>query len=977
MSSYGYGRVVLAGLVAGLLSGVPLAPAREWVVDVVHPGAADTNVATREAPLRTISAAALQAEPGDRVLVRPGIYREAVAVPRSGRPDAPIVYESEVPYGAVVSGADPAPAEVWKPTEPGVWWTSWPGLKYNKYGNGEWVYANGAPLLRAETDGQLMPGMFRLDYTGSGVFVMPAEGQTPATLSLELARRDGLFHSGQWENSQKLKKDTAPITDIVIRGFRLMYNADWFRGYAALRISGERWLVESNRVEWGSHSGIQMSSSKDCIVRGNVVDWAGVQNIGGGMNVGLRFDNNLVRYGNFRRNDPGNEGGGSKFSMTLDSVFTGNRFEANYGSGLWFDGFNDANLIRGNRSTDNFGFGGFFSEIGWHDMYVENVSAYNGIGILVGESPGTVLRRNVICGNSAIGIRMRGDYRRAGMTADELDTTAARFRERLPGLSPERLEQWYNRSVQYMVVPKCFPLNNCAIYENLVFDNQIGYLEYRVYGDPAWPRAPFVQNFSDRNVFWTRDTNQVLFGGPANYVYTNGLAGWQQAAERDLASIVADPRVPSTNLPAWAADIPFLKERPLRLNTDLEQAGMKIVLSPETARLYARLRRATVVEPIALPVPALRACRFTLDGETCIAVWSTEERSRRYVSFKLNQPSVVVEDSYDQRDTRALKDGVLDLGVDYRPLFLRAVTGPVTVARGVTFDVRKFNEIGAAVPISVEAGRQATLQARLVPDGTASGTLFRVRLDGTLGGTAVCRVTQFAVGEGSGTIPYATRPIRVDGKTDDWGDLATRVPLAQIADMGKDGFGDAQRWTGPDDLSAKIHASWTEQGLYWLAVVRDDRPLGCPPGVMAYEGDAIELFFDGRSPEMLWQTVITDGTAQLGVTPALDGRASAYYRRPSTLPAETVTRAIPGGYVIEGLIPFDAQVFPAGEWKAGRAVKLALHVLDRDEAALLGQGYSKDFCALGWGITWVENKRGREPATFNNTSGWKTLILER
>ena len=153
----------------------------------------------------------------------------------------------------------------------------------------------------------------------------------------------------------------------------------------------------------------------------------------------------------------------------------------------------------------------------------------------------------------------------------------ARMVARMPSLPPERLEQWSSRLLQYAVLPKFWLLNNCAIYENLVFDNTVNYVEYRVYGDPANPMAPFVQNFSDRNMFWARDTNQVLFAGPADYVYTNGLAGWQAAANRDLESVVADPLDPKTKLPEWAGQHAFLKEPRRRLNTDLAAAGLNRV----------------------------------------------------------------------------------------------------------------------------------------------------------------------------------------------------------------------------------------------------------------------------------------------------------------------------------------------------------------------------------------------------------------
>lgn len=77
-------------------------------VNVKGDGQGDGSAAK---PFRTIQEAAEKAEPGDTVLVAPGIYRERIAPPRGGKEGAPIVFRSSEKYGAVVRGSTP-----WKPT---------------------------------------------------------------------------------------------------------------------------------------------------------------------------------------------------------------------------------------------------------------------------------------------------------------------------------------------------------------------------------------------------------------------------------------------------------------------------------------------------------------------------------------------------------------------------------------------------------------------------------------------------------------------------------------------------------------------------------------------------------------------------------------------------------------------------------------------------------------------------------------------
>lgn len=61
---------------------------------------------TRELPFRRISEAAKIAMPGDEVLVAPGVYREYVDPVNAGTEENRIVYKSEKPLGAVITGAE-------------------------------------------------------------------------------------------------------------------------------------------------------------------------------------------------------------------------------------------------------------------------------------------------------------------------------------------------------------------------------------------------------------------------------------------------------------------------------------------------------------------------------------------------------------------------------------------------------------------------------------------------------------------------------------------------------------------------------------------------------------------------------------------------------------------------------------------------------------------------------------------------------
>ncbi|MBD3393096.1 MAG: hypothetical protein GF418_13325 [Chitinivibrionales bacterium] len=72
----------------------------------VSPDGDDGADGSLGAPLKTIrKAGEVALNPGDIVTVKPGVYQERVRVHGEGTPEAPIVFESEEPHGAVLNGS--------------------------------------------------------------------------------------------------------------------------------------------------------------------------------------------------------------------------------------------------------------------------------------------------------------------------------------------------------------------------------------------------------------------------------------------------------------------------------------------------------------------------------------------------------------------------------------------------------------------------------------------------------------------------------------------------------------------------------------------------------------------------------------------------------------------------------------------------------------------------------------------------------
>ena len=115
--------------------------------------AARSGNGTQNSPFKTINEAAQTAAAGDEVVVAPGIYREYVNPKNGGTEQLPIVYRSEEPGQAVITGAEQV--KNWKLYEGTVWVARIPnGIfgDYNPYTtliSGDWYYSE-IPLHTGE-----------------------------------------------------------------------------------------------------------------------------------------------------------------------------------------------------------------------------------------------------------------------------------------------------------------------------------------------------------------------------------------------------------------------------------------------------------------------------------------------------------------------------------------------------------------------------------------------------------------------------------------------------------------------------------------------------------------------------------------------------------------------------------------------------------------------------------------------------------
>lgn len=153
---------------------------------------------TKEQPFRHINDAAKVAQPGDTVLVSPGVYREYVNPIHGGTEENRITYQSVEPLGAVITGAEVVTG--WEPYQGNTWVKRIDNAffgDYNPYvveAYGDWyfapsvrhtgaVYLNNRTMYETETleeclAGQVYTPSWEPEYSVYKWFTQQEEGKT-------------------------------------------------------------------------------------------------------------------------------------------------------------------------------------------------------------------------------------------------------------------------------------------------------------------------------------------------------------------------------------------------------------------------------------------------------------------------------------------------------------------------------------------------------------------------------------------------------------------------------------------------------------------------------------------------------------------------------------------------------------------------------------------------------------------------------
>ncbi len=391
----------------------------------------DGNEGSREAPLRTIQAAANRAVPGDVITVHGGVYRERVNPPRGGESDARrIVYQAAPGERVAIKGSEPvkgwarAEGEVWKAVVPNA---VFGGLNpYREPIRGDWfaplgrvhhtgaVYLDGNWLIEAarKEDVFRAPGAVPLWFAevddANTTFWAQFPGVDPNARLVEVNARRAVFYP-----------DRPGRNYLTVRGFILGQAATQWAPPTAEQTAvigthwSRGWVIESNVVSHSVCSGISLGKYGDAfdntsadtaegyvktieralkngwhkgevghhVVRGNVVSHCEQAGIVGSLGAAFcTVTDNVIHDIHVRRLFSGAEMAGIKFHAAIDTVIAGNHIYRTV-RGLWLDWMAQGTRVTGNVFHDNLA-EDLFMEVNHGPYLIDNNAFLSGTSLL-------------------------------------------------------------------------------------------------------------------------------------------------------------------------------------------------------------------------------------------------------------------------------------------------------------------------------------------------------------------------------------------------------------------------------------------------------------------------------------------------------------------------------------------------------------------------------------------------------------------
>lgn len=369
-----------------------------YFVDCRAENACDDNPGTAEAPFKTIGAASKILKPGEKVLIKEGVYREKVTPGRGGEsPCKMITYQAMPGEKVVISGTEILTSEMFKPSKgwifkkskdgspPNVWMIDLPGEwfgGYNPFGMANilhdltWldykrakmtshfkrrgqVFCDGVLVQQVKTPNELTAtegAAYWIEHNGLRLHIKIPEGSKPEDFFWEASTKEQVF-----------APDEYGLGFIKLSGITFSGAANGFpvpqRGMVSSS-RGHHWIIEDCVIE--NANSIGMDLGNECwgasypetlanhIVRRNIFRNCGISGLQCYLAKNMLVEDNLFENIGWQDAEHAFESAGVKFHHAENNLIRRNRFSnITFAPGLWLDNMSNKNCrITANLFTD-------------------------------------------------------------------------------------------------------------------------------------------------------------------------------------------------------------------------------------------------------------------------------------------------------------------------------------------------------------------------------------------------------------------------------------------------------------------------------------------------------------------------------------------------------------------------------------------------------------------------------------------------
>ena len=364
---------------------------RELFVSANDPAASDENDGNEKAPFRTIRRAAEAAQPGDRVRIHAGLYRECVKPARGGEsPEKMISYEAYGDGDVIIRASEEVtefiPSEGWN-----LRGAESPDLRIWEYDLDPDLFRGYNPFCAVNIlHDRLFIEYDKTDMTSylnrRGCIFCDGKPLTQVPLYYLLGKQDNTY----WveANGQKVHfrlpgdadpKDhrieitvreqcfapTVPFLSYIrVKGLICEHAATGApvpqRG-AISAYRGHHWIIEDCQVNWSNavaidvgnecwhHSHFANQEIGHSVIRGCTIRDAGVCGIAGLFATHMLIENNVIEGTGWQKMELSWEAGAIKLHNSVNGLIRGNIFRETFRADhLWLDCGNENNRITGN-----------------------------------------------------------------------------------------------------------------------------------------------------------------------------------------------------------------------------------------------------------------------------------------------------------------------------------------------------------------------------------------------------------------------------------------------------------------------------------------------------------------------------------------------------------------------------------------------------------------------------------------------------